>query len=227
MADSCYTPGDFDRLLGMLTAHPEGHQDLRHLDDCTRCRAELEFYRSFLDRDRVPAGADPVDARKRLNAFLEHEFGGVESSSAPAPGPARRRPRELRRWSPVLVAACLVCAVLFANHRQDIGPDLPSGTVRNLVDASGTLDIKATARADGVVLHWTGPAEADAYRIVILDSTMAEIARFDGGLSGEFRIGPTDRARLQGPGPFLWYVAAVLDGDEIVRSAVQAFEFPK
>ena len=53
---------------------------------------------------------------------------------------------------------------------------------------------------------------------------MAEVARFDADLSGQFPLAARDHQWLQSAGPFLWYVVALQNGDEIARSTVRTLE---
>jgi len=220
MSEKCCTPEDFEHLLDL----PDGHEDLRHLDTCTECRAELDLYRSFLSRDNVPDDANLADANTRLGAFLEREIGGASTTIVQGPTPTGRRRLDLRRWSPVLVAACLACVALFVGFQDDGRMDDPSGIVRDMSAETPALDISETDTADGFVLAWAGPAEADGYQVVVLNTSMVEIDRFAVDLSGEHRIGRVDHDWLQDPGPFLWYMVALRDGDEIARSVVRALE---
>jgi len=220
MSEKCYAPEDFEHLLDL----PEGHEDLRHLDTCTACRAELDLYRSFLSRDNVPDGADLAGANTHLGAFLDREIGDASSNIVQGPTPAGWRRLDLRRWSPVLVAACLACVALFVGFRDDGRMDYPSGIVRDTSVETPALGISETATPDGFVLTWTGPAEADGYQVVVLSTSMVEIDRFTVDLSGEHRLERADHDWLQDPGPFLWYMVALRDGDEIARSAVRALE---
>jgi len=220
MSEKCYTHDDFDYLLEL----PDGHEDLRHLDSCTSCRAQLDLYRSFLGRDNVPDGADLADANARLGAFLEREIGAASATIVQGPTPSGKRRFDLRRWSPVLVAACLAGVALLVGFRDDGRMDYPSGVVRDMSATTPALDISETGTADGFVLTWTGPADADGYQVVVLNTSMEEIDRFVVDLSGEHRLGRDDHHWLQDPGPVLWYMVALRDGDEIARSAVRALE---
>lgn len=223
MSENCYTTGDFDRLLELIEEHPDGHEDLQHLESCAECRSQLDFYRSFLDQGAVPEGADLADASRRLDTFLEQEIAGTAKSSQ-GPAPANGRRVDLRRWSPVLVAACLVCTVLLINYRNDHGPLAPSGTVRERSAPDVTLETSQIATAAGFVLTWTGPADADSLEIVILDASMTEIERFPVDPSGEYDLDRADHRWLRDAGPFFWFMVGLRDGDEIARSSVGALE---
>lgn len=220
MSEKCFTPDDFDYLLEL----PDGHEDLRHLDTCPECRSELDLYRSFLSRDNVPDGANLADANARLDNFLEREIGGTSPTILRGPTHSGKPRFDLRRWSPVLVAACLAGVALFVGFRDDGRMDYPSGVVRDMSTTTPALDISETATADGFVLTWTGPADADGYQVVVLNTSMVEIDRFTVDLSGEYRLGPDRYQWLQDSGPYFWYMVGLRDGDEIARSAVHALE---
>jgi len=221
MSEKCFTPDDFDYLLEL----PDGHEDLRHLDNCPECRSELDLYRSFLNRDNVPDCANLADANARLGAFLEREIGGTSETTVQGSTPTGKWRFDLRRWSPVLVAACLACVALFVGFRDDGRMDYPSGVVRDISATTPALDISETATTDGFVLTWTGPADADSYQVVVLNTSMVEIDHFAVDVSGEHFLGPDDHHWLQDSGPFFWYMVALRNGDEIARSAVRALEW--
>ncbi len=220
MTDQCYQPDDFERLLEL----PEDHEERRHLATCAACRTEFALYSSFMSRDNVPAGADLADANARLGDFLAREIadGGtaVEAESAPTVG----RSWDVRRWSPMLVAACLVCVVIFVKSSDDSGIVSPSGVVRDLSSGVPVLETTEAVTTEGFVLSWNGPSDADHYQVIVVDVTMAEIARLDGELAGEYWLRRQDHSWLGNPGPFLWYVVALRDGDEIARSTVRVLE---
>ncbi len=220
MSEKCHTPDDFDYLLEL----PDGHEDLHHLDTCPECRSELDLYRNFLSRDNVPDGADLADANARMGAFLEREIGGASATILRGPTSPGKRRFDFRRWSPVLVAACLACVALFVGFRDDGRMDYPSGVVRDMSTTTPALDISETATADGFVLTWTGPADADGFQVVVLNTAMVEIDRFVVDLSGEHRLDRGDHHWLKGSGPFFWYMVGLRNGDEIAHSALRALE---
>ncbi|MCK9996622.1 MAG: hypothetical protein KAH56_10150, partial [Candidatus Krumholzibacteria bacterium] len=149
---------------------------------------------------------------------------GASATIPRGPVPARKRRFDLRRWSPVLVAACLACVALFVGFRDDGRMGYPSGVVRDMSSTTPALDISETATDEGFVLAWTGPPDADGYQVVVLNTSMVEIDRFTVDLSGEHRLGREDHHWLHDPGPFFWYMVALRDGDEFARSAVSALE---
>ena len=218
MSEECYQPVDYDRLMELIGNPDEDQEDLLHLESCAECRTKLDQYRSFLSRDPVPEGANLADAHVRLGDFLEREIGTA------TPHRAHRRPGNLRRWSPVLVAASLVCVVLLVNNRQDGRLDNPSGAVRDLSTPTSALSTSERPGEDGFFLTWTGPAEADEYKVVVLNATMAEIDRISVTGSGEYRLRQAGHPWFKDPGPYFWYLVALHDGDEIARSAVRALE---
>jgi len=218
MADKCYKPGDFDRLLDLA----DGHADLGHMETCLDCRTQLDLYRSFLDRELVPEGADLADANARLGAFLEREIGpAIEAGPSPKSAPRRW---DVRRWSPVLVAACLVCVAIFVRYGDEGNMTDPSGVVRDLSTSTSALETSLTFSNDRFVLAWAGTAEATNYQVVFQDAALTELHRIDAGPDLQIHLDRADFPWLQGSGPVFWYVTAQRDGDNIARSSLRALE---
>ena len=220
MSEQCYQAEDFERLL----ERPDDHGDRRHLESCVACQAELKLYRSFMNKDPVPAGADLADANARLGDFLEREIGGNEVTFADRALSDARRRWDLRRWSPVLLAASLVCVAVYLQFDDGPRMDSPSGVARDMSSETPGLVTSASGAANRLVLNWNGPAEADHYELVVLDAAMTEIDRFAGDLSGTHLLSSAKHPWLQNAGPFFWYAVALRDGDEIARSSVRALE---
>ena len=220
MSGQCYEPEEFERLLDL----PDDHDDRRHLDNCGVCRAEFDLYQSFMSRKNVPEGADLEDANARLRDFLAKEIGtgaaGAGTSAVLNPG----RRWNLRRWRPLLAAACIACIAIFINQGNDQRTVSPSGIVRALSGDKPALVTGSTATSDGFLLTWQGPADADSYEVVVLDTAMQEIDRFEADLSGEYLVEQQAKVWLQESGPFLWYLIAKQNGDEIARSKVRTLE---
>ncbi|MDX2474364.1 MAG: hypothetical protein QNL91_11710 [Candidatus Krumholzibacteria bacterium] len=225
MSEHCYQPDDFERLLELA----ENHEDRRHLEECAACRAEFDLYRSFMARHDVPEGADLSDAHARLGDFLAKEIvAGAATVGLDGLGQDNvidaKRHWNLRRWSPVLAAACIACVAILINLGDDQQIVSPSGVVRDMPGNHPTLASSVTTTADGFLLSWQGPATADDYEVVVLDTAMAEVARFGADLSGQFPLATRDHQWLQSAGPLLWYVVALQNGDEIARSTVRTLE---
>lgn len=227
MSEKCLDAADLERLLDAADAGADAGAETaearRHLEKCAECRVTLDQYRSFLSRDTVPAGADRQDAHSRLGAFLARE---VEGRPVAMPGPAAGSSpqRVLRRWSPVLIAACLVCLAVLVNYDGNDQQGRPSGIVRDGAENESVFTSDETATPEGFGLRWQALNEADSYQVVVLDAAMIEIERLTVDQSAEHRLDRADHPWLQTKGPFLWYVAALRDGDEIARSSVRTLE---
>lgn len=219
MSGKCYEPADFERLLDL----PAGHEDLQHLQDCVACQTEFDLFRSFLSTEPVPAGADLAAANAKLTAFLADEVVG-DTTVIPGPGSAHRPKWDTRRWTPVLVAASLVCVAIFVNLGGRDQIDVPSGVVRDLSVASPDVSIRAEATPSGFHLSWQGPPTADEYQVVIMDPALDELERVVVTGSRQLQLDTAEHPWLAGAGPILWRVEAKLAGDEIARSAVRVLE---
>ncbi|RKZ06136.1 hypothetical protein DRQ32_11540 [bacterium] len=220
MSKQCYQPGEFERLLNL----PDDHEDRRHLESCVACQAEMSLYRSFMGQEPVPAGADLADANAKLGDFLEREIGGAGETFADRALSDARKRWDLRRWTPVLLAACLVCVAMYLRFDDGTRMDSPSGVARDMSLETPGLVTSESAATSGFMLNWNGPAEADSYELVVMDTAMTEIERITGDPSGTHLLSSEEHPWLQGSGPFFWYAVALQDGDEIARSTVRALE---
>jgi hypothetical protein len=225
MSEKCLDAADLELLLDATEAGADANagavEARHHLEKCAECRVKLTQYRSFMSEDRAPVGADRDAAELHLGAFIAREIAEAPITM-PGPAGSPSRPRSLRRWSPVLIAACLVFVAVLVNDTGDDQQGRPSGVVRDATDAISGLNGDETPTAEGFVLRWPVSPEADTYQVVVLDAAMVEIERFTTDLSGEYRLDRGQHPWLQNKGPFLWYVTALRDGDEIARSSMRA-----
>ncbi len=220
MSGQCYEPEEFERLLDLAG----DHDDRRHLEACGVCRAEFDLYQSFMSRENVPEGADLEDANARLRGFLAKEIGTGEAGAKPGVILTSDRRWNMRRWSPILAAACIAAVAIFINLGDDQQIVAPSGVVRDMAGDNTGLVAAVSPATDGFLFTWQGEVGADSYEIVVLDTAMQQIDRFEAGASGEYRIRRQDHPWLRKPGPYLWYLIARQNGDEIARSKVRTLE---
>lgn len=226
MSDDCI---DIERIAEVLEL-PEDDPRRRHLEECPRCSALLFSYREFVAAGDRP-GADPGDAQRRLDRFIESEFERpAPDPSAAGSGPGRpgllfellgglaRRPA----W---VVAALVVVAAAVVWWRPWVEePPVLRGRPAGAPAAPLELSAPEILEDGSLRLSWALLPAADSYQVRLYDGDLTEIARFDTGALASFEI---RRSMLPGGAPrtMLWRVAAFAEGEEIAVSAPSRLEF--
>jgi hypothetical protein len=197
----------------------------RHLQSCPRCRALVTSYRTFMEADEIPAGADLADARARMRQALAWEVQRAEEDNM---HPFRRAMTGLVEnmwspaWKPALAAAALLVIVFgiyrFADQgpgRQ--GPPVLRGEPQVREDIiSGT---SAVVQADGSYrLTWSAVTSVDSYLVIFYDTNLMELEPISAGASTELVLDPGWSDRFAAAGPRFWRVLGLRARDEVVRS---------
>ncbi|MBM3287696.1 MAG: hypothetical protein FJY88_10165 [Candidatus Eisenbacteria bacterium] len=223
----------------------EGARDAE-ADACLR-----EFLEETIRGKSAAGGAHEVGEARGAGAA--HGIGEAhEAGGAPGAGEARgtgsnignayrprtdpfRRLRDLRRSRRILwpsfatlaVVSAVVAVVLLrgAGERPPIVPRGDQGEPGEV----GPLPAPAEwLPAGGCVLRWAGVKEADAYRIVMLDAGLAEVARLEATTQTTFTLNPDLVRDLRADRrAAYWQVEALSAGDAIASSPPQAWLPPK
>lgn len=211
MSTHCPPLEAFAELLRLDAEDPRR----RHLEECPRCRARATAFRSFMEMEPAPAGADREDARRKLCAAIRHETehggGGAESRS-----PASLRRMLSPAWKPALglTAAAMLIAILVRapGDRGQTGEMMLRGAGAS---AAAVEAPAATWGADGsVVLQWPTVAGADGYRVLIYNQDLEEIARLETAREATVILSAERSAAWVPAGEAVfWRVAALSHGD--------------
>ncbi|MBN2171333.1 MAG: hypothetical protein JW819_08440 [Candidatus Krumholzibacteriota bacterium] len=226
MDKRCFLIEELEFVLSLPADDPRR----RHLAECPRCRALLASYRQFVVPGDLPAGADPMDAARRLEAALAR---AMVADAAPAGGAAQARSAAPRRfwWRllprsvPQRTALALATALAFVLVLPHVLP-LPAGSGddrilrgRDRIAAGPVLAAPRSLFGGGLMLAWTASADADGYRVVIYDTALVQVATLDAGRDTTLLL-PAARldALREAHGELLWEVIALRGGDERERS---------
>jgi hypothetical protein len=216
MSTTCPPLESFAELLRLDAQDPRR----RHLEQCPRCRARMMAFRSFMEMEPAPVGADREDARRRLVAAIRRETLRSVGRAGPRRSIWQRRlPWPV--WKPALglVAAALLIVVLL-RAAGDRGPQAPL-MLRGANPTEAVARVPAaTWAADGsAVLRWPAVPAADGYRVLVFDQDLQEIARLDAAGDTSLVLSPARLAALAPSGAALfWRVAALRQGDQISLS---------
>ena len=193
-----------------------------HLEECAACRALVAEYRCFLAADPVP-GARPKEAPPAFEDIL--------AGSGDSPGPARPGTRDswwraltVRfPWRPVLAAATLAVAgiILLTPHKGIMRQD-PSGIMRG-ADADSSVFQLAVSPADvpdSWNLRWPALAEAESYRLEVLDGDLQVILARDCSAAHEAHVARKDLPDTAPP-PFFVRVIALKHAAESARTPLR------
>lgn len=203
--------------LGTLDALPADHPMRRHAATCPRCSSLLFAYAEFARAEDVE-GADPADAERRLDAFIEREVERGRAGAAPvtgAPKPGRGRWFDVPVFRFAAVTAAIVLAAVVVWQWQPWGRDeivYRSGAG----GAAGAIAVE-TPRVleDGALeLAWSEVPGADAYEVALLGPDLAELALFPVRGATSLRVDATRAA-----GAAYWQVGALREGGVIANSA--------
>lgn len=93
MAATCPPIKDLPRIAVLPASDPARS----HVAACPRCRARLLAMAAFGGEPRELPGSKPEEARERLDAFLDREFGGTTAAGGDARADAKDS--QLRRAS--------------------------------------------------------------------------------------------------------------------------------
>ena len=231
-----------------LAAHrdwPEGDARRAHLESCGRCRALLASLERF---EAEPADLPPgqlAEARERLaRARRDWPAAGAAASAeadlgpatAPATTPRRAaRPRAAgwpgpwgwTGWRPAMAAAALVVVAASAWWAgRGLLAERP-GVVLRAGEAPGApgarpalVTLAPSPGADGPLLRWHTLPGADAYEVVLLDGSLAEIARGPAGRDTTLALAELERFAGPAAGDAAyWQVIARRAGDALAESA--------
>lgn len=208
-----------------------------HLDSCPRCRARLIAYRAFLAGD-LPTELDSdlsnlAAARNQIDKAVAQEIYGTDRGPAAAGGGYRGRWGNFAAtaWRPTLaLAAVLVLA--FGLKTSQVVPDLPlpspdaAPVLRGTVERSQfdhPLQVEPGLDHGSWLLAWEPPERTSTSTIVLYDTDLAEVARFDAGQAKSFLI----QSEMIPAPEQIAFLRVVFDanGDEIGRSRARIFTF--
>jgi hypothetical protein len=232
MKPECIPVEQLERVASL----PAGHAGRAHLDACDRCQAMLLLLREFTTPSAQPeADVDAVDAR--LRSIVDGVFGqpgaavadGDTGAAAPSPKvlplplpraatrPWHLQPGALAFAAGLVIVSALAVIALRPGHVLMRGSE-PAGAPRAL---------EPVRTSDGERLAWTRQAGADAYRVLLFDRGMTEIARL-GPVADTLLV--LEHANLPSgvrSGDRLgWQVEALAGGDVQARSRVRAVVAP-
>lgn len=217
MTPDCFGPEALDAMVDGTSTQAQ----LDHLESCRECRLLLTEYRSFLGAEPA-SGADPAAAAARLDRLWDRA-----PSPAQSPSPVVVRPRRGfffgPAWRPTLAAACLAAALLLVLIPRVDGPgDGPSGVMRGTdpTSAEFLLDTLETLPSGGIRVTWSAFADADAYRVEVLDPGLAVVHRQDAAEGGLVAQVAPDVLQA-GSGPFFVRAVALAAGSEVGRTPLR------
>ncbi len=200
----------------------------RHLEECPRCRARVAAFRSFMEMEPIPAGANREDARRRLDAAIHAGVGPHEGRAASHPSTwwqGLLRPA----WRPALgLAVAVLLTVVLVRGPADRGR-LGEMMLRGAgPGAQVTAVPTATWSADGsVALRWPAVAGADGYRVLIYNQDLEEIAQLEAGRESTLTVSAGQLAGLTpARAALFWRVAALQHGDPTSVTAPATLRLP-
>lgn len=157
---------------------PAGSPELRHVEECPRCRAALlalaEFEREVGD---LPAEADAPGANARLSEAIDSLTSAAPVAAAPRrveSGWLRRlfAPPAMRYAAGFAVVAIVAASTWFvARGPAGDGARLERGAAR----ADGAASVRATDA--GWEFSWPAVEGAESYDVVFLSTDLREVAR--------------------------------------------------
>jgi hypothetical protein len=185
-------------------------------------------FRSFMEMEPVPAGADREDARRRLSTAIRREVGPSNGRAASHPSiwwQGLLRPA----WKPALgLAVAAVLAVVLVRGPADRGQ--PGEMMLRGAGPGAQIAAVPTATwsADGsVVLRWPAVTGADGYRVLIYDQDLEEVACLETHLETTVTVSTGRLAELAPAGAALfWRVAALQHGDPTSLTAPATLRLP-
>jgi hypothetical protein len=214
--------------IGAVLELPEDNPVRRHVERCPRCASVLAAYLAFVEAQPA-AGADTADAEARLMGFLRDRIG----SAATIPPATERRPggigffgrlRAAVNARPAWVAAALVVLVAGVVWWRPWVVDKPA--LRSVASLPLLKMHPPQTLSNGAVrLGWESKEAAGAYRIVLYNQELEEIARLDAGAATTFDL-VRDKLPPDTPAVVICRVAALQNGDEIAETAPIAVELP-
>ncbi len=188
----------------------------RHAESCARCSALMLAHAEFV-RASVVEGADPVDARRRLDALIASRVEGASSPGARPVIPMRHSHWARLRpvWAIVAAAVVVTGVVLVRDWPQRPGNEAVRGGAHAVIETS-----PAEVSSDGsVAVHWEPVPGADAYEVTLLAADLSEVRRL--GLTTQpFAVVAADVLSESGRAVAVyWQVTAVKAGDPVATSA--------
>jgi hypothetical protein len=207
-----------------------------HVAGCPRCRARLSAYRAFMAGDLPAAEHGPASdltaARTHLDTALAREIYAADDRPAGRANDAGRRGRFVATvWRPALALAAIL-VVMVGLRANDVSLELPPtmpgtepimrGAVEPDESALAVSIVPGTA-ADTWTLTWRTPEPADGSSVVLYDSGLAEVTRFDAGAAETFLL-RKDAVSAPEKVAFLRIVFDA-NGDEIDGGQPRSFSF--
>ncbi|MBD3335845.1 MAG: hypothetical protein GF355_10050 [Candidatus Eisenbacteria bacterium] len=232
MKNGCYRIEELGEILQLDPADPRR----RHLQECAHCRVLLASIAEFNEPIRIPAGVDLADADRRLDGVLRREIGGEADRRAGRRRAAGAAGFWMRFWNrfqgpalkPAAIAAGAALAIVLVLIVVDFGEDRPHRVVPreeplSPADRLGLLEPEILS--DGRVrLAWEPVAGAQAYRVILYDIGLNQLAALNAGPDTRIVV---DVGELgDGRSELLWQVAALRSGDELRRSRPAALSIP-
>jgi hypothetical protein len=242
MKQSCFRMEDLGEIAGLEPGDPR----LEHLKECAHCRALLAACCEFNEPSKLPEGLDIEDAEKRLAAVFEQAIHGEpirrETAATERGAPSPERPpdnlgsRLLRAlWKPALRPAwglgAALAVVLLVIRLVDTGDGGTDRIVPRIDEDPARLELILRAPqslAGGEVrLGWQPVEGADAYRVLLFDASLDELASLDAGAATILTLQPDEIEGLPESGnQVLWQVVALRRGDELTRSRPAGLRLP-
>ena len=206
--------------LGAIAELPPTSPERQAVESCPHCRALMASFASFLAAEKRP-GSNPDEAAERLGAFLNDQIAARQNANVAEPT-TRRFWHFLSGWklAPVAAAAAVVVIAL-AVWQRPTGPALE----RAAGDGEAIELLGHQVSADTVSLTWSPFSDATGYRVVLYRPDLTELTakETDGETVVEFDV--SDLADAPN-GQIIWRVFALVDGDEVARSAPAILQLP-
>jgi hypothetical protein len=230
MTDPCLPIGELVALAGQMTPDPR----MAHVQTCPRCRSLLAAASAFASRDEGEACPGEGAAVPRIQALLQQQILGPESSAArlgrrlaASPNPAGAggggwiaRFLHLTIAPRLLLPAAGVAAILVGSFlliRDELPWSSGPAALREEPGVSSGLNLiplpPRLLDGGGIELLWRHSAAAEAYRVLLFDAEMREIARRSTGAETLLVVPATE---FHGSAvPVFWQVEALSQGDKI------------